>query len=123
MSESHLQSQVCQWLRIQYPDVIFTSEASGQRLTIGQAKKAKTLRSGNGLPDLIILEPRGIFHGLMLELKVKSPYKKNGELLADPHLDEQLKTLLRLMNKGYFSRFAIGFEMAKKYIELYMKIK
>jgi len=122
MSEAHLHSQICQWLRVQHPDIIFTSEASGQRLTIGQAKKAKTLRSGNGLPDLIIFEPRGDFHGLLMELKVVSPYRKDGSLKKDDHLKEQDETLTRLTQKGYYSEFATGFEEAKSMIEQYLNL-
>lgn len=120
-SEASIHLQVCQWLKMQYPDTIWTSEASGQRLTIGQALKARKLRSGNGLPDLIILEPRGQYHGLCIELKKDDPYKKNGELKADAHLKEQDKTLNRLSQKGYYAEFATGFEEAKNLIEQYLK--
>jgi len=120
MTEATIQLQVCQWLRLQYPDVIFTSESSGIRLTIGQAKKAKQLRSGNGLPDLIILEPRGGFNGLCIELKKDSPYKKDGSLKTDEHLKEQDETLTRLSKKGYYAEFATGFEEAKDIITDYM---
>jgi len=54
-SEENLQIAISSYLKYQYPDVIFTSESSGIRLTIGQATKAKKQRSKHKLPDMIIL--------------------------------------------------------------------
>jgi hypothetical protein len=57
--EENLQVAVCQYLRLQYPLVIFMSDiASGLRLSIGQAVKSKKLRSSRGQPDLFIAESR-----------------------------------------------------------------
>ena len=119
-SETILQSQVCQFIKAQYPDVIFTSESSGVRLTIGQAKKAKGLRSGNNLPDLIILEPRGLYHGLCIELKKDSPYRKDGSLKQDEHIYAQNAMLGRLILKGYMACFGVGLEATLNIIKMYM---
>ena len=71
-AEQHLQSQVCEYLRYQYPDVIFCCDmAAGMRLNIGQAVRAKKLRSSRGLPDVMIFEPNCLYRGLFLELKTK----------------------------------------------------
>jgi len=123
MSEESIQIAVCRYLSNQYPGVIYTSESSGIRLTIGQAVKAKKLRSEGGLPDLMIFEPRGEYHGLFLELKKVSPYKKNGELKSDKHLSEQNKILDRLYQKGYYAVFATGTDEAKQIIDTYLNLK
>jgi hypothetical protein len=122
MTEAKLQAQVCKWIRMQYPHLIFTSEASGQRMTIGQARKAKLLRSGNKLPDLIILQPRGNWHGMALELKVVSPFKKDGTLKKDEHLEGQEAMLLRLFNLGYYANFSTGFDETINHINHYMNL-
>jgi len=123
MSEESIQIAVCRYMSHQYPDVIYTSEGSGIRLTIGQAVKAKKLRSEGGLPDLMIFEPRGQYYGLFLELKKVSPYKKNGELKSDKHLHEQNEILNRLSGKGYYAEFATGIDEAIKIIDLYLFLK
>jgi hypothetical protein len=118
--EESLQIAVSNYLRLQYPNVIFTAESSGLKLTIGQAVKAKKLRSSRGLPDMIILEPRQGYHGLCLELKTVSPYKKDGSLKSDTHLQEQQQILTNLNEKGYAAKFVTGFDKAKKVIDFYM---
>jgi len=119
-SESAIHAQICAYIKLQFPNVIFTSEASGIRLTIGQAKKMKGLRSGSGLPDLWIAEPRGGYHGLFIELKAEGVTKKDGTYKT-PHVAEQAEVLTRLNEKGYFTSFAVGFDHAKVLIETYMR--
>ena len=119
--EESLQIQICTYLKLQYPNVVFFSDASGIRLTIGQAVKAKKMRSGRAIPDLFIAEPRGQYSGLFLELKSVSIYKKNGELKADSHLFEQRDMLNVLMSKGYQCHFGCGFEHTKNKIDHYLK--
>lgn len=119
--EESLQIAVSNYLKLQYPDVIFTSESSGIRLTMGQAVKAKNMRSNCKLPDLIVLEPRGIFKGMCLELKKEGTQvlKRDGKPLAG-HITEQHDTLIRLSQRGYYAKFAIGFDDAKRHIDNYM---
>lgn len=122
MKEAALHRHVCDYLRAQYPHVLFTSEASGLRLTIGQAKQMKRLRSGNGFPDMMIFEPRGDYHGLFIELKAEGTKltKKSGGW-ATVHLAEQSEILCDLTEKGYLAEFAVGFEEAKQIIDEYLK--
>lgn len=123
MTESQLQKSVCKYLKVQYPDVIFTSESSGLRLTIGQSIQAKAMRSEAGLPDLMIFEPMGVYKGLFLELKVKSVWLKDGTLTIDKHVREQSEILKRLRAKGYLATFACGFDEAKRIIDWYLDAK
>jgi len=119
-SEQSIHAQVCAYLKAQYPHVIFTSEASGLRLTIGQAKKMKALRSSSGLPDLWVMEPSTNYHGLFIELKAEGVLKRNGRFKTD-HIKEQGEVMERLNKKGYYAQFAIGFEHAKSIIDEYLK--
>jgi len=121
--EESIQIAVSTYLKMAYPKVIFTAESSGVRLTMGQAMKAKKQRSQRGLPDLMILEPNGKYAGLMIELKRdgQSPWKKKGGLKAGEHLEEQLHALQQLTIRGYYARFAVGFNQAKDIIDSYMR--
>jgi len=48
--------------------------------------------------------------------------KKNGSYKT-PHIAAQAETIERLINKGYWATFAIGFDQAKQEIDNYMKLK
>jgi hypothetical protein len=118
--EENLQIAVCNYLRHQYPNLIWTSEASGIKLTIGQAVKAKKMRSGDKLPDIWILEPKGGFHGLLIELKSEYPFKKDGNPKTE-HIANQLITLQKLAEKGYYACMCFGFDQAKDSIDYYFR--
>lgn len=121
-AETALQIAVSNYIKLQFPDVVFTSESSGLRVPIGLATQLKKMRSKHKLPDLIILEPKGIWHGLILELKVSEDdyLRKDGTLRQDKHIQEQHKTLSLLSKKGYFTSFVAGFDEIKKVIDEYM---
>lgn len=117
-----LQSQIAEYIRLQYPRVLFNSDLSGIRLTIGQATQVKKLRSGRGWPDIFIAEPRGECAGFFLELKVDESevYTKTGQYRQNKHIIEQREMLSQLTRRGYFSQFACGFEQAKRMIDNYL---
>jgi|LakMenE01Jun11ns_1017448.scaffolds.fasta_scaffold9708738_3 hypothetical protein len=120
-----LQCQVCEYLRTAWPKVLFLSDSiAAVKLTMPQAARNKKVqKQGFKCPDLIILEPRGGYFGLFIELKVESPYKLNGEIKAskDDHLKLQQETLARLNDLGYKAFFAWSFDHAKQIIDNYMK--
>jgi hypothetical protein len=121
--EESLQIAVCNYLRLQYPDVIFTSEASGLKLTMGQAVKMKKMRSESGLPDLMIFKANSFFKGMFIELKNETPFKKDGKLKKDEHLQEQWNIMQRLQAEGYAASFGVGFDSCKEMIDHYMALK
>lgn len=123
--EEQLSKAVSRYLKLQYPDVVFTCDSSGIRLTIGQATALKAQRSVHKIPDMIILKPNGEYHGLILELKSEdsSPYLKDGSLSKGQHIQEQNQTLTALLNIGYYAVFIVGFNQAKEVIDNYMANK
>lgn len=123
--EEQLSKSVSRYLKLQYPDVVFTCDSSGIRLTIGQATALKAQRSTHKIPDMIILKPNAEYHGLILELKSEdsSPYLKDGSLSKGQHIQEQNQTLTALLNIGYYAVFAVGFDNAKKIIDDYFNDK
>jgi hypothetical protein len=132
--EEQLHVQLCEYVKVQYPDVIFFSEPSGLRLqSWHQRKLLKKIRSVGKLPDLFLafpvsgLDAKGnvlSYHGFFLELKVEGTtiYKKDGKVVADEHIQAQLQTLIRLFKLGYGASFGIGFNQSKKLIDDYMAI-
>lgn len=123
--EDDAHATICRYIAINYPDVIFTSDASGLRLTVGLRKRFSRLKSETGIPDLLIFEPRGGYYGLMLEIKKADDNtvfsKKDGKLLNGQHIREQAVILDRLKHKGYATYFCIGSKMGIEIIDEYMK--
>lgn len=140
MTEAELQIQVADYLRLQYPNVLFHSDfGSGIKLTPGQAIKQKRQNGGRrAWPDMFIAEPSYVKdddvlkddpaltvmkmkHGLLIELKREGTRlkKKNGEW-ASEHIREQAEVLEQLLEKGYAAKFACGFDEAKAAIDDYL---
>lgn len=129
MTEKQLHKSICDYLHMQYPKVLFNTDMSGIKLTIGQATQAKRLRSCSGFPDIVIYEQHtedGIYFNtnwlaLFLEVKKETPYKKNGMLKKNKHLTDQWLILQRLNAKHYKAEFVWTFDMAKEIIDTYLK--
>lgn len=134
MTELELQAQVADYIRLQYPSVIFHSDfGSGIKLTMGQAIKQKRLNGGRrSWPDMFIAETvivkrkDGTYEGLsglFIELKKEGTriLKKDGTLVSDTHIREQFDMLRDLRARGYAAEFGIGFEDTKKLIDSYMR--
>ena len=136
MKEEVIQQQVADYLRLQYPNVLFHSDfGSGIKLTMGQAVKQKRLNGGRrAWPDMFIAEPQfkvirindpdlatRQYHGLFIELKKEGTRlkKRNGEW-ASEHVAEQAIMLEKLRARGYRAEFVRGFEEAKGLIDDYL---
>lgn len=120
--EFKLQQAVCRWLNVQHPKVIYLSDTiANMKLTPQAQLRNKSIqKTGFHCPDLIILEPRGGYHGLFIELKIKSPYKKDGALLKNEHLENQEKSMFDLADRGYYCVFAWEFEQITQIINDYL---
>lgn len=123
--EFELQKKICKWISIQYPEMLFLSDTiASVKLTIPQQKRNKQIqKEGFKTPDLLIFEPKEKYNGLFIELKVKSPFKINGDLLKDEHLEGQQATIKQLRAKGYFACFSWSFEMTAGIINDYLSNK
>lgn len=122
--EESLQIQVSAYIRAKYPDVIFTSESSGVRVSMGTAIKMKKQRSNHKLPDMIILHPMNGYCGLCIELKKEGEivWLKNGSLSTNKHIQEQAQTLSQLGKLKYCADFAIGYNQAILLIDRYFSL-
>jgi hypothetical protein len=122
ISEANEQMLIVQYLKLQYPNVIFNCDMSGIKLSIGQAVKQKKLGMPKGYPDLFIAEPNDKYHGLFIELKKSGTKlkKKDGSYINE-HIEEQAEMIHRLQERGYYATFCIGFDEAKQTIDNYFK--
>jgi hypothetical protein len=122
-SEQDIHNALCDYLKLQYPHVIFTSESSGLHVPIGLAKRMKRQRSCQGLPDLFILHRNKVYNGLFLEIKKheSAVFNKNGFIKCNRHIMRQNLIIADLKAQGYFALFVFGFEHGKKVIDSYLK--
>lgn len=124
-NEETLHEQVCDYLRLRYPTVLFRTDfAAGLHLSLSQAVKHKRLQAGRAWPDLFLAEPRGKYHGLFLELKRSGTriFLRDGSLTANAHIQEQYVALKKLRQRGYRAEFVVGFEEAISLIDSYLKL-
>ena len=122
--EFELQKAVCNYLRLQYPKVLFLSDTvASVKLTMPQAARNKAIqKEGIKTPDLIIFQPNELYHGLFIELKIETPFKKDGQLKSNEHLEGQSKTIVSLNELGYKATFAWSFDQAKQIIDDYINL-
>ncbi len=121
--EQILQAQISEWIKLQYPHVYFASDHSGMFLkNWGLKIYMKKSRSKHAALDIIILEPKAKFCGLILELKSKTPFTVYRKLKSDRHLQDQQKKIEHLRSKGYYAQFIWSFDHAKQVIEFYMQL-
>lgn len=122
-SEKTIHIFLCDYMRLQHPDVLMRTDLGGIRLTFGQAAQVKRMQGGRrAWPDIFIAEPRGDWAGLFIELKAVNIYKKDGSLKANEHTAEQAVMLEKLRSRGYKAVFAIGFDEAVAIIEEYLSL-
>lgn len=121
--EFELQKAVCQYISVKHPNVLFLSDVKAAvKLTVIQgARLTKVQKDGFKCPDLMIFAPRGDYHGLFIELKAESPYRKDGiTLKANDHVQAQANSIADLREKGYAADFAWTFDGAVKMIDEYL---
>jgi hypothetical protein len=123
--EAYTHASLCNYITVNYPQAIFTSDLSGVRLPIGLARAVKPLKSSRGIPDIIILHPAGCYHGLLIELKALDVrlYRKDGKLVADEHLAEQAATITRLRSVGYAAFFVCGFHAGRRLVDEFFTLQ
>jgi hypothetical protein len=123
-SETLLQRQLCGWIKMQWPHVLFRSGMEGLHLAEMDAVYASLVNyPSRGWPDLLLFEPRHGKVGLAMELKRIGGklYKKDGvTLLKNEHLAEQQDLLQRLAFRGWEVCFCVGYNEATKIITAYL---
>lgn len=122
--EETIAQAISYYMQLEHKDIIFRFDYGADvKQSIGQAKKMKQLQGVNsrGFPDLTIYEPINEFHGLLIEMKAITPFKKDGTLKKSEHLKEQQEYHERLRAKGYYVTFATGYDEIKSVIVNYLE--
>ena len=119
-TEENLHLKICNYLRKNYPDVLFRTDfSSGMKMSPGQAAKHKKFQKSRAWPDLFIAESNTLASGLFLEIKAENVivFKKNGEIRQNKHLIESawraIAIIALLLFSGAFGLF-IGSEAELK---------
>lgn len=122
--EYALYKQVSTYLKYQYPKILYHFDYAGLNLSKAQAGQMKAIQHSKGYPDLVILEKRGGFGCLFIELKPEGTklYKRDGSP-ATPHIGEQIECMMQLDSRGYAVAFGIGFDATAKIITNYLNLK
>jgi hypothetical protein len=110
--EYELQKSVILYLDLQHKGVLYCASAGGMRTTMVQAVKMKRTGYKKGFPDLFIYEPRGEYHGLALELKVKGNYASQS----------QKDWQKNLLDRGYHAVICTGLEQTLNEIDNYLSL-
>ncbi|WP_342343333.1 VRR-NUC domain-containing protein [Ruminiclostridium herbifermentans] len=84
---------------------------NGGKRNITTAKRLKAEGVKAGVPDICLPVPKGVYHGLYIELKA-------GKNKTTQNQDEWLEAL---DNNGYFTAVCYGWEEASKVITNYLK--
>lgn len=123
-SEQKLQIKLCSYIKNFYPNVYFSSDPSGLRVTPGLRNLLKATRSRHAQLDITILAPSRCrkYHALILELKKESPYKKDGQYIfkLNKHISDQIDTMRELEEIGYRATWCWSFEMGKDILAQYL---
>ena len=110
-SEKRFQIAVAEYLDMK--GVLWMHTPNGGSRNSIEAMGLKRQGVKRGVPDVIILEPRGRYSGLCIELKVKDGKPRR----------EQLLWLKWLNGKGYKAVWTNSLDKVVEIVENYLKIK
>jgi len=109
--EAGVQKAVIDYIKYQYPGILYCASAGGVRTSMKQAIKMKATGYVKGVPDLQIFEAVNNYHGLLIEIKdIKGVVSK-----------EQKEWIKKLNERGYYATYSKGFEATIKVIDDYFK--
>ena len=110
-NELKVQIAVVNWLRINFPEILYCASADGIRTSLSVAKKMKASGYVKGFPDLGIFHPTMKHHGMFIELKAdKKGYASK----------EQKEWIEMLNRRGYYAVVCKGFDAAIEQITEYL---
>lgn len=121
--EFKLHQNIAKYLKSQYKNIFFFSDLNGIKMSIGMAKKIKTLKSNHKNIDLFICAKNSQYSGFFIEFKKSKDeiYTKKGEYRQDEHFLQQLKTKEIVEKQGFKHEFCYDFDLTKNFIDNYLK--
>lgn len=114
------QSNVVKYLKIRYPNALFTSSIAGK--TANKYTRIALHHAGYraGTPDLMIFEPRGRYHSLFIEMKaIRNIYGSRKGVVTS----EQLEWQRELSERDFSAHVCYGCDEAMNVIDAYFAIK
>lgn len=123
--ETDIYKALSTYLNLKHKGLIWRFDFSaGTKMSIGQAISHKSMNPHRGFPDFFLAEPKGVYHGLYIEIKKvgESPFKKDGLIKSNEHLKQQQDMLQKLHTKGYMTLFCTGLDECIKTIENYLQL-
>lgn len=108
--EQQMQNKVANYLRLRYPSLLWTISPAGLVRGASMAVLMKRMGYRNGTPDIIIFEPKGIWHGLFIELKA----------IKGTISDEQREFLATASGLKYATAVCWSYEEAIQTVDNYM---
>ena len=111
--EGKEQRQFAADMRLYFPKVLWTISIAGTFTTLIQRRQLNLKGYSKGTPDIWIFEPRGKYHGLVIELK-----KLEGGTLSP----EQKDWLKELNKRGYLGIRCDGAGEALQIVSKYMEM-
>ena len=114
-------SALCVWINIQYPKMLWWHTPNEGNKTPFERYLSSKMGTKKGVSDFLIMEKRGGFDGLVIELKAPDVriYKKDKSC----YYPEQEQFLKDMNDRNFYSCFCSGFDEAKSVITNYMKLK
>lgn len=109
--EDYLQKAVARYLWSQYPKAVWFHVPNGGFRNGKEASKFRCMGVRAGVSDIIILEPRLNYHGLIIELKTKT------NTITKP----QEKFLKEMDERNYLTVICYNFDVVKMTLDKYFK--
>lgn len=125
-NEDALQAHIVRHLDVNHKGVMyFHASNEDYRGTISARTRFSALAGSKtkGYPDLDIQEMRNGWLGLIIELKKKSPFKKNGEYRVGGATKEQIEWINHKRKQGYLALFSWDLKMSTDIIDRYLNGK
>lgn len=122
--EDRVHRQVVEWLKLVHKDVLFHTDAAGELMLDSMRMRQGALNiPGISWPDISIMEARGGYFGLLVEMKRDGEELYNAAgMFKNDHLSRQDRTLKLLNERGYLAVFAKGFDNIIKAIDGYLSL-
>lgn len=124
LTEKKLKIAIADFLKLQYPRILFRIDYDQNALTIGKRVEICRLKNNQSAwPDIFIAEPNQYFHGLFVEVKASKNkiYRKGGELRQDKHLQTQIACMELLRKLDYYTSFTWSLEHFQEIMKCYLK--
>lgn len=110
-NELKIQIAVVNWIKWNFPEMLYCASAGGMRTSLSVAKKMKASGYVKGFPDLQIMHPTNNHHGMFIELKAdKKCYASK----------EQKEWVEKLNERGYYAVVCKGFDESIEQITEYL---